>query len=393
MRLNSSGFNASTINANTPKRFSVSLEGVSVIGTQVEITPIRRMRFSGEAIGPTLSLASAVNVYRFLTEGSVSFGIESTTNMAPSVYRIGRGSAVIEARTSLYYVKQIYGYGSAILAISSRGDVGVEFGNGNAVISDLITVSLDGAKVKRFAGDMAVSSLLGMEASAIRRPSVHDASIRNIMLTELDPSTTAGGIKYVGMFGNTIIAVTTEDTGMIRQAHIGSIDIPFLASVGTFTVKRSSLRGDAIITINTDMNGAHVIRNGYGVVNLLTLSEGDCEIKVHGDGTLRLSINASMKGYVRRFGLSGESDLSVSVELGGYKFVSFDGEVIESISTNGTFGIRRMGYGKAIIDALSFSSGVVNADREDIDSHVFYKPALDREFIKPAIEREFATVR
>jgi hypothetical protein len=392
MRLNSSGFNASAINANTPKRFSVSLEGVSVIGTQVEITPTRKMRFSGEAVGPTLSLSSAVNVYRFLT-GGIDFSIEPSVNMLPSVYRACRGDAIIKTGTSLYYVKQIYGYGSAILAISSKGDVGVEFGKGDAVISDLLTVSFDGAKVKRFAGDIAMSSSLSMTASAIRRPSVYEASIRNIVLTELDSSATIGGIKYVGMFGDTVIAITSEDAGMLRQASIGVIDIPTLVSVGALTVKRNSLRGDAIIDIGTDMNGAHVIRNGYGNVNLLTLSEGDCDIVVLGDGTVRISIDTEMTGYVYRFSLAGESNVSIDSGLNGYKFVPFDGEIINSLLATGTLGICRMGHGAAIIDALSFSSGVVNADREDIDSHVFYKSALDRELIKPAIEREFYTAR
>jgi hypothetical protein len=393
MRLNSSCFNAATINAGSNAKPIVNIEGDSIIEASAGMVATRTVSIDGDAIGPVINVSTATQVQRFLSAGAIDFCIAHTIEASPSVYRSGHGASIIQTDANLFYVKQVYGYGSAILAISSKGDVGVRFGGGEAIIDDLLTATLDGAKHKRFAGAATMRTIVDLFPSAIRRPSVDRASIDGVILSELDPSAVSGGIKYVGMFGNTIIAVAAEDSGMLRQSFLGAVDIPTLMSAGTLTVNRPSLRGDAVINIVADMNGAMAIRNGHSVFSVLMLSEGECSIIVRGDGTAMLDINANLTGYMQKFALSGECGTNIEPELDGLRTVPIYGDTFTAVGVEGAGTILRAGSSECVIDTLSFSSGVVNADREDLDTHVFYKPGLTRELTKPTIERELYTKR
>ena len=166
MRLNSVSINANAINTSALKRLRVSLDGEVAIAARVEATGTRRIVWVGSIVGPVSNVAMDSVITRFAGVGSATFSISNDVDLKSSVTRRASGNAIVECATSLYYVKQVYMDGTAIVVIGTDDIIGIERAEGAVLIDSLLTVSLNGLKGTGFDGsvDISIGAEMGGQA-------------------------------------------------------------------------------------------------------------------------------------------------------------------------------------------------------------------------------------
>lgn len=384
MQLNGSALNAAALNSTSAVRAPVPFEGAAALAVEASAEAVRVARMSGAAaihVGSEIQL-SAQRWLRGDLVPAVHAGFD------PSVYRSGAGAAVMRLGASLFYVKQIHGYGTAVLDVSARGDVGVVFIDGQAVLHPL-TAEMDGLRAHCGAGDATVVVSAELAPSAIRRPTPAGALMISSMTAELDAShIDGGGVRHIGMYGDAPVAWLAEDGGMLRQSLIGSLDMSMLAGTGTLTVRRPTLAGSAEkrLTLSAEFFAR---RRGEGVATVTATAHLDGEIHVRGEGTANLRLIASGTGYAYRMTMAGDAPIDVRLKSDWVRKRTGGGAaVLGLIAEMG--GVRRRFFsGSFAIEALNFGNAVINPYREDAVAQRFFRPAIVRDFTKAAFQREF----
>ena len=490
MQLNGSALNRGALNGAATVRLPVSFEGAADVALSPLLDATRTRTAQADLIAfvrSEIALSAQRNGY-----GSAPIQVDSA--LAQSVYRSAKGEAHLAIATSLYYVKQVYGFGAAEIALAARGDVGIKFGGGSITLLP-VTVTADMARVRQSQGGDIVANLDGtLSASAYRRPSTANVSAFSVVESELDPSHIAvDGTRYIGAFGALPVETRLVDGGLRRQALLGSMELGALAGTGYLTLRKPTLSGDAVgrITLSSDFvtlrrgagevsiapadmscEGEVFVRaEGQAVVSLIAKGSGralrpglggaaSASVSVANDGARRrlgkgdaaLSLSVQDGGAVRNKPLAGLAGVQVSAsplhlkavrkgaggfvntihatcsgeilapatgdavvsaapelhasvtrptlsadapiqlfaQLGGVRGRTSGSESVIGLTTEMSALRKVVVEGKASIEAMSFSTAVINPYAVDTAPHQFYRAATGRRFVRPAIEREFA---
>lgn len=382
MRLNGASLNARGVNAS--RRLPVAFSGDGVFAFVSDLTGTRTARGEGAAavaFAPTF-MASATRC------GTGGAPLAFSGAMTPAVSRCGYGAAVLRLDGALYFARTVYAAGELTLALHAKGDVGVKFGEGAAVVRPL-EAEFAGTRGRTGGGAGAIALGLDFTASAIRYPLVSGAQLVASLSAALDPShITGGGVRYVGMFGEAPVTFSAVDAGMLRQAHIGTMDIALVAGSATGTVRRPTLAGAAAHTIGLQAEFA-TTRRGQGSAAVSVTAECDGAVFVRGDGAAPVVVAGQFTARATRHGSFDAAPIGISSEGAFVRLRTGSGAAVISIGLSGGGARRRTLSGAFVIEALTFGDGITNPDAEDIDSQVFARPALGREFVRPIIQKEF----
>lgn len=381
MRLNGSALNASPLGGvrRTPVRFA----GEAAAHLVAELSGLRIVAGTGLATAELRAefLASA---HRF---GGANWVLATHYDLLPTVWRAGHGAAapvVLEA--SLFYQRTQYGFGSAELSLSAVGNVGVVFISGGAAITPM-QLECDGAKLVRGAGDAVAALAADLSASAIRRPLALRAGAHNLALV-LEPShIDAEGVRYVGAFGDSELVIAAEDAGMLRQAHIGSLDFA-LQGDGAGRLRKPTLAG--AMECGVALSGAFLTaRRAQGSALLSLHAECAAEIHVRGDGAASVRLVAQGAGYRTVHVDLGTALARIEAQVAGVRkrVGSGDLPIGAHISLTGARGV--LIRGKAPMELLAASDAYLNPHAEDDAEQQFVRPALARTFARPAAQREW----
>ncbi|MCK2097520.1 hypothetical protein [Thauera aromatica] len=367
MQFNRGRFNAGSINGSGIPRIPVEFAGDASWGIAGELAAIRRGALAGTASVECLS-AIAPSAQRFLVGG---MELAPVAALVPSVYRSARGDATISVSGSLYYVKQLYGYGTAVVGLHLQGHVGVTFIEGESVLLPC-AAELEGARVRHSAGTAEIILDGDFLASAIRRPQVSTIALLQSVGGLLEPSHyDQGGIRHVGMFGDLPVAFIAEDAGMLRQTLIGSLDMRMLSGTGALTIRRPTLAGDGVSTLGLSA-AFQAIRQGEGASLISLVSACAGEIFVRGEGAAPLSLSALGAGSVHRKGMAGvlpivaqfsvnalrvkagrgDMVLGLFTELSGTRKPQLVGNLIQTLTLEGTSRAYRRGWGDWVTPSL-----------------------------------------
>ena len=384
MQLNSGTLNSTVLSGSSGGRSAINFEGSASTVINSGLTGIRFRHGKGDALIPFISTGFA-SVTRSIS--GIAFPLHIDSEYQASVYRSGTGFSVIRFAGNLYYVKPVYGAGNAVVDITLFSDVGVVYLDGALAIEAMIPV-LDASRRRLSSG----TGILGMETtlspSAIRQATPAIPAMLGTIYAGLDPSVNAGGINYIGIFGNTLINFDMSDQGMLRQANLGEFDLELLAGTGTLTVRRPTLDGDAIQSmlmegsLFTDHRGA-----GSAIVGIH--GSGDGEIYVRGTGEAVVRYMAVGTFSVFRPGLAGEAVISLSMSGGINRARMLEGSAVTLFNSDMDLKVLRSLRGRAVIEALSFGNAVVNNINEDLDSQIYTRPETKRNFERKVFNKVF----
>ncbi len=168
--------------------------------------------------------------------------------MTSALSRHGRGGAVLELDSKLYYQRTRYLSGGAAIEISAAAEVGVVFIAGASVLLPMsCDVSL--TRARHISGQGVLSPFVLLDPSAIRR------GVANAPLTfdgtTLEPShQRADGVKFIGGYGTLRLQAVAADAGMRRQVvRLGETTLAFTAA-GAGRCQQTALAGKAIASDN-----------------------------------------------------------------------------------------------------------------------------------------------
>lgn len=381
MRLNGSALNSMRLNASAARLpVGFAADAIGVVASVASGTRIPTM--SGDMVFSCEADFSASALRR----SEFSLVVAGVSEFFPNVQRMGVGEGFLSVGASLYYSKLSLGFGSALVSVEFRGDVGIVFGDGEATF-DPLELEVSVSRRRHGAGDAAAEIVAGGEASAVRRPAAA-LELRCGLSGVLEPThVTAGGVRYVGMFAEAPVTVLPEDAGMLRQAFLGSMDLLALAGAAEIRNIRTTLAGAAVAAtvLAADFQ---VLRRAAAdaVTEMVADSEFFC--LVEGEGQAAIVSAPSFLASVQRFG-GGVSETCVVVSFSGLRAKVSGGDAQVSCVYEMKGSRVRFFSGDAVIEALSFTSPVVNPYAEDDDEQTFNKPGMDRVFVRPAISREF----
>lgn len=378
MRLNASALNSRSLNADRRAFIHGSGEGVYTLTPSLAVT--RYVHGSGAVLNH-LEGDFQASARRFARADCI---FERTTELAPTVFRSGQGALVMGLEGSLYYTRTVQGFGSIDVGVHLRGDVGVVFGEGQAVM-EVCRVDLSGTRKIPGAG----AGILHLEGSlapaAIRRGT---GSIDTSMAGAGEAShITEAGVRYIGFASDAAFSLLAQDGGMLRQAFIGSMDMGMRGSLHG-SLRKPTLAGKSVRTLHLACD-FRVIRRGEGslLVPIETVLDGS--IYVRGEGSAVIQLAAVGTASKRTFPLLHAALITLSPELSGSRKRMASSAVSMGVlvELDGTRAVRARG--DAVMELLGESEGFLNPQAEDIPGQTFARPAVDREFARPAVQREW----
>lgn len=384
MRLNGTGLN--TLGLNAARRLSVKAEGTAAVGLAAEFLGQRTIH--GQGLAP-VALFDGDLTSRALRRGTADIPIVFDSHLAQQVARIGTGTVrAITLHGILHFARRQLGYGEIQIGFHARGDVGVVFGGGSAILAPL-QAQLDGARVHHGKGSGAIEIVAALPPSAIRRPAVSNAEIVSKVYAQLEPShINYEGIRYVGGFGELPIELQIADDGMKRQAYIGTMEMAFVAGQFVGTVKRPTLAGQAVHTIGLQED-FHARRSGQGSAPVSLVASMDGAVFVRGELLAPIVFTGKGTGSVKRPMVLGALPVTIHAFCELSRTHRGNGAAVLSIGMSGTGTTKHRGEGSMVIEALTFSDAVLNPDSHDIDSQVYMRPAIKRMYNRPMINRTF----
>ena len=145
MRLNASALNSRSLNVD--RRTFIQGSGDAAYSITPALLGTRYVHGSGNVVS-LLTGSFQASAQRF---AQADWLYKRTTELDPSVYRSATGAIQLGLDSSLYYMRTVQGFGSAELGLLLFGDVGVVFGEGQAVF-EAFNPALAGAKSIRGEG-------------------------------------------------------------------------------------------------------------------------------------------------------------------------------------------------------------------------------------------------
>ena len=307
-------------------------------------------------------------------------------DVAPSMFRGGRGEGVVATDGGLYYTRLILGSGGAEIQIVAVSDVGVVYGEGAGISRHF--AQIDATRQRTGAGDAVAIADGSLAPAAIRVPSTASIGAQIPLVAQLDSAhVTAGGIRYVNGFGDAVAWLEIEDDGFRRQVFIGTLDLEPIAS-GFATATRNG-RGDAQVHTQIDLDTRTVRRaEGAGVARAVAQLDGG--IFVRGGGDAVVNLVASLTGYVYRRGGALQAISTTATHLAGTR-ARLGHAAAPLVCVVQAEGSRMMlGEGTFVLELNSESTAQdFNFAGMDDDDELFYRPAAQREFSRAASTREW----
>lgn len=379
MRLNGASLNTRPLNSSF--RSVVLATSQAVLENSAVMAGVKHSNGSGQA---TLLLKGEFpgSANRF-AQGKLDLLLEG--ELAQTVSRSGTGSASLEVDADLFYTRVVYGFGSTAIALEMRGDVGVVFIEGKALL-ELPDTEWKGSKLRRASGT-GITLLYGnLKASALRR-SKGSCSLATLAGV-LEPShVDAAGHRHIGGFAEALCQFSTEDSGMLRQSRLGIAALS-LGAEAYGRIERTSLAGEAAIKLNlpTDFQ---VQRRGEGTASTTLGSQCTGEILVRGEGQAVMSFSGKGTGYkITRVTLEGQP-IALETRLDGVRAHISPGEAVVVLGTLLTGTRARVLDGEGVMVLLAPSTAYVNLTAEDDGEQNFIRPGTPREFLRPTQVREW----
>lgn len=380
MRLNASALNQTTVNGG-PARLAVRGAGDAALALTAAVTATRITRIQGE-LAWELEVGLLARAERF---GAGSVPIVLAADVEQTVSRGGRGAATLTFFADLYYTKQGYLTGSAVIELAAVAYIGIQFGGGAAVLWPA-EASLALVRGRTGAGVGAMSLHAALEAQATRRTTLVAETF--VLSGDLDASHIDDlGQRYIGASGAAIVPVAAEDAGMLRQSFLGSLDFDITSS-GSGSLEKPTLDGSAPIDILMAVDST-VQRFGVGEARLVLGAALAGEVLVPGAGDASFRLVASGTGYVLKRSLTGEADLSLVGQGEGNVVVPFAGEAPLTLGVTLTGSLAKVGFADAEIVLFSASDAYLNPNAMDIEEQWFYRPAAVRDLARLAVQRDF----
>lgn len=383
MQLNGALLNSSTVNGSSVIRNPVQFSGSVSIEPVVDLGGVRQVFFSSEA--PIVPVAS-IEVYA-LRRGTGDVILNPQITLSPSVYRRATGELTVSLDTALYYVKQVYGTGTAVLSLEAVSEVGVIYFTGSSV---LVSVETElAANRKRKAEGVSQLSLEGaLSASAIRRGATLTEIPGKVLLATLEPShITGGGVRHIGMYGDLPVLFGIQDLGMLRQALIGSLDMGMMTGSAVFTTMRPTLQGHGDISLQATLS-SYVARRAEGSIVIPVTASGEGTVFTPGSGSASILTTLTGQGSVYRKSLSGIANVNVSIEGSWGILKRGEGSCLISFDSALNGARKKRFSGSLIMEALNFGNAVKNPYGEDTSQFVFIKPEILRVFERGLNTRE-----
>ena len=379
MQLNASPINARSVNG--AARIAVLAAADVIAGFAAELDVVRTQHFAGDVV------ASVVGEFEGSAErfAAGDLAIVVAADIAQTVTRSGRGDATLAIDADLFYTRTLYGYGSAEISLSMYAEVGVAFIDGEATLHPLIAEA-DFARARPGGGHGVIAMLVEMDASAIRRaPMVADPIA---VSGTMEASHIHDGVRYVGWYSDAPIEIDAEDAGMLRQAHIGSLDFG-IGAASEWRVELPTLAGEASAVLLAQ-GDFHVRKFFEGAASMAVGGGLDGAVFVRGDGDAAVVIAASGTGYKTTHVVLEGRAVAIDCALDGRITKAIDGGAAVSMELeSGLWRVARLMDGAAVIEALGSATGYVNPQAEDDAEQVFTRPAVPREFIRPAVQRDW----
>lgn len=382
MRLNGAALNTRSLNA--AQRLPVALAAEAALAVS-PVFAATRVRLADGATPIVLAPELAPSAQRF---GVAEFALAVEASMAQTVSRVGTGEAAIRFDGALFFAQTRYGSGDLEVTFEAKGDVGVAFGEGAAVIAPF-EAELDGSRSRHGSGTAAIDVVLDFPASAIRRPAVSSATLLASLSAVLEPShITGGGVRHIGMFGDLPVVLSMDEAGMNRQAHIGVLDVALVMASATGTLRKPTLAGAAANTVLLQAE-FRTARHGAGTATTSVTASCDGAVFCRGTGDAPISVTAECTGQLLRKLQLGDVVVGVVAQVDFTRARAGDGAAVISISLTGGGAVVRRFSGEMVIEALSFSDAILNPDADDIAEQTFMRPASTRVLARPRTQREF----
>ncbi|WXL27760.1 hypothetical protein WG219_10035 [Ectopseudomonas mendocina] len=376
MRLNGSALNERRLNAG--RRVPVLGSGQALFSVSTEILARRVVHGTGAAVKLLAGdfLASAVR----RTTGEWVTLVNAT--LIETVARNGSGEAVFNLAADLFYSRTVLGSGFAVFGLEMLGHVGIVFIEGEAFIRPM-QVEMTSAKRVMVLGaaDIAVGGSL--MPSAIRLSVVE--LVPSHLTGDLEAShIDAAGVRHIGFSGGTPLELDLQDSGMLRQAFVGSLDFELLGS-GSGSLIKPTLAGAAEFGVQV-LGGFHAIRPISGLAVLEQHMVTDGAVIVRGEGIAVLSLLTFGTGYKRTYPDLEATIVRIDSSMSGTRVITSSGAAVTELEALGVGVRRRVGRGTAVFDFLGESDSYINPNAFDPTEEIFSRLVIPRNFVRlPAI--------
>lgn len=382
MRFNGAAINASRLNT-AGALFPELLAGDSVGVVASELSGVRQKSLAGDLIVPVTGALDAA-ISQFFEGGLTSL---FSSDISLSAVRIGSGEGLVQSAGSLYYSRLIYANGEALTSFIAVSDVGVVYGDGAGVISQLAI--LDGARRRPGAGDGTLTTFGGLTPSAIRVPwTTADVPLLP-WVGELDTATVlAGGVKRKDGSGSAVASFSLVDGGMNRQVFIGSLDVEPQAT-GSATAIRTSPASEAVVVATAEAD-FEAKRTAAGDAVAVFSASMNGSVLVLGDMLGIVDVASHFDGNVFRMSGVMAASAEVDANLDGLRGkIGGASAVVSSFAEgDGTRGVvGELTPMALLLNAESFATDY-NMGGLDDDDELFFRPSVVREFVRPAHTRE-----
>lgn len=379
MRLNGSTLNGRALNGRARVLVSGAGEAVADLGMTLSATRTAH----GDAV---LVSALAADFLASATRNAVGeWTICVDPTLAQTVARGATGQALLGLNASLFYTREVQGFGSAQISLDMQGHVGIVFIEGRA---ELLPMQVDLAGTKKVLGaGQGIFGLYGEGApSAVRRFS--SVAVPMTLTGEAEAShSDANGTRYVGFAGDGAVGLQVEDAGMLRQSFIGSLDFGFVGA-GDGSLQKPTLAGEAVTTLSF-AGDLRAVRRAESAAVLSMRAAADGEILVRGEGSALLGFRAELTGYRTTHPLLTAAPVALEIIANGTRVPIGRGDVSIGIELSPTGARRRVGIGDAVFEVLGESEAYVNPYSEDVDEQTFRRLPSLRTYPRPATPREW----
>ncbi|MDH0100116.1 hypothetical protein N7320_02150 [Stutzerimonas stutzeri] len=379
MRLNGSTLNGRALNG----RARLPVRGAGQAASDLGVALAATRTVHGNTV--LVSALSAEFMASATRHAQGSWSIRVSPALAQTVARGATGEAVLGLNASLFYTREVQGFGSAQFNLEMQGHVGVVFIEG---VAELLPMQVDLAGAKKVLGaGQGVFGLYGDGApSAVRR--FRSVAVPLTLTGEAEAShIDANGTRYVGFAGDGTVGLQVEDAGMLRQSFIGSLDFGFVGT-GDGSLQKPTLAGEAVTTLSL-AGDFRAVRRAESAAVLSMRAAADGEILVRGEGSALLGFRAELTGYRTTHPLLTAAPVALEIIANGTRVPIGRGAVSIGIELSPTGARRRVGIGDAVFEVLGESEAYVNPFSEDVDEQTFRRPSSLRTYPRPAMPREW----
>lgn len=379
MRLNGSALNARPLNGGARHLVSWAGEAASSLGVTLDATRV----VHGNAV-----LVSALAADFLASAARYAAGewvVRIDPSLAQTVARGAAGKAVLGLNASLFYTREVQGFGGAQISLDMQGHVGIVFIEGDAVLLPM-QIELAGNKKVQGAGQGAVSLYGDGAPSAIRR--FQSVAVPVAMTGEAEAShIDANGIRYVGFAGDGDIRLQAEDAGMLRQSFIGSLDFGF-AGAGNGSLQKPTLAGEAVTALSF-AGDFRAVRRAQSSAAMSVQATADGEILVRGEGGALLGVRAELTGYRTTHPELTAVPVALIISAEGLRARTGWSDMPVALALSAVGTRTRAGTGRAVLQVLGESEAYLNPYSEDVDEQTFRRLPAIRMYSRPAMPREW----